>query len=69
MSNNWIRVSERVPDDNRDVQITIELSGGERAVQEDFYDATNKKFCCDCRGYKVIAWREFEEPQPYKGKP
>lgn len=63
----WIPVSERLPDDDRDVLVTVKTAK-ETFVSMDYYVTLPVvKFTgwiCSGKGEQVIAWAEL--PEPYR---
>lgn len=79
MTTDWIRVSERVPENDRRIYVTVLCRDPEhpRYVCESFWRPDVKMFDYDythelkliVNHFRVIAWREKESIEPYKGKP
>lgn len=63
---NWIYCSERVPDHDNDVLVTVRTGTCTTFVAIDHYDG-NEFYNYDDRDFaKVIAWAELPEPAEVK---
>ncbi len=62
-ADNWIPVTERLPEKSDFYDVTFELDGGLRICQREYFDAEDNIWFTP---YNVIAWKE--RPEPYEGE-
>lgn len=61
----WIKCSERMPEEGGVYLITVELHGERKRVIDRYYKATNRWYSFDIK--TVIAWQNA--PEIYDGAP